>query len=258
MAKSPKFEREEYMKKRFVAALLISAVLLTACQGKSGKDGGAENVTENEVGAVMDNGAADSAGGTAADAGNAEPGSGTAVETEQLPPLNVIDDKYRTTYEIFVYSFADSNGDGIGDLQGVTDKLDYINDGDDATDTDLGCNQIWLMPIMPSPTYHKYDVTDYMNIDPEYGTLEDFDNLVKACHDRGINVIIDLVLNHSSSEHPWFKEAKEYLKNHSDLETLYAENGGAIPEIEAECPYVYYYNFTKENQTGYERLNGTE
>ena len=246
------------MKKRFVAALLISAVLLTACQGKSGKDSGAANVTENEVGTVMDNGATDSAGGTAADAGNAEPDSTASAETEQLPPLNIIDDKYRTTYEIFVYSFADSNGDGIGDLQGVTDKLDYINDGDDATDTDLGCNQIWLMPIMPSPTYHKYDVTDYMNIDPEYGTLEDFDNLVKACHDRGINVIIDLVLNHSSSEHPWFKEAKEYLKNHNDLETLYAENGGAIPEIESECPYLYYYNFTKEQKTGYERLNGTE
>ena len=66
-----------------------------------------------------------------------------------LPSLNVIDDKYRTTYEIFVYSFYDSDGDGIGDLKGVTKMLDYINDGDDSTDTDLGCNEIWLMPVAP-------------------------------------------------------------------------------------------------------------
>ena len=78
---------------------------------------------------------------------------------------NVIDDKYRTFYEVFVYSFYDSDGNGIGDLQGLIDKLDYINDGDPATDTDLGCNGIWLMPIMPSSTYHKYDVTNYEAID---------------------------------------------------------------------------------------------
>ena len=112
-------------------------------------------------------------------------------------PVNVIDDKYRTTYEVFVYSFSDSDGDGVGDIRGLIDKLDYIGDGDPGTDTDLGCNEIWLMPISPSPTYHKYDVTDYKDIDPEYGTLEDFDELVKACHDRGIRVIIDQVYNHS-------------------------------------------------------------
>ncbi|MBQ9153812.1 MAG: alpha-amylase, partial [Solobacterium sp.] len=74
----------------------------------------------------------------------------------------IVDDDYRTTYEVFVYSFADSDSDGIGDLKGLTDRLDYISD--------LGFNQIWLMPVCPSPTYHKYDVTDYMNIDPQYGT----------------------------------------------------------------------------------------
>ncbi|MBP5265654.1 MAG: hypothetical protein J6Z06_02390, partial [Lachnospiraceae bacterium] len=73
--------------------------------------------------------------------------------------LNIIDDKYRTCYEVFVYSFYDRDGDGIGDLPGLQEKLDYINDGDDTTDSDLGCNEIWLMPISPSPTYHKYDVT---------------------------------------------------------------------------------------------------
>ena len=88
--------------------------------------------------------------------------------------LKIIEDKYRNYYEIFVYSYYDSNGDGIGDLEGIRSKLDYINDGDDATDEDLGFNGIWLMPIMPSTTYHKYDVTDYYDIDPDYGTLEDF------------------------------------------------------------------------------------
>ena len=120
---------------------------------------------------------------------------------------NVIDDNYRTYYEVFVYSFYDSDGDGIGDLKGLTENLDYINDGDPETDTDLGCNGIWLMPIMPSTTYHKYDVTDYEAIDPEYGTMDDFTTLVDGCHKRGINVIIDFVMNHTSSQHEWFQTA---------------------------------------------------
>ena len=81
-----------------------------------------------------------------------------------------VDDNYRNYYEIFVYSYCDSDGDGIGDLKGVEEKLDYI--------ADLGCNGIWLMPVMPSTTYHKYDVTDYCDIDKEYGTLEDMDSLI--------------------------------------------------------------------------------
>ena len=116
--------------------------------------------------------------------------------------LQIPDDNYRTYYELFVYSFYDSDGDGIGDLQGVLEKLDYLNDGDDTTDMDLGINGIWLMPVMPSVTYHKYDTTDYENIDPQYGTLETFQELLTACHDRGIRVILDLAMNHSSSSHP--------------------------------------------------------
>ena len=160
----------------------------------------------------------------------------------------VIDDDYRTTYEIFVYSFYDSDGDGIGDLKGVTQKLDYINDGDDKTDTDLGCNQIWLMPICPSPTYHKYDVTDYCNVDPEYGTIEDYKELITEAHKRGIRVINDTVMNHTSSQHPWFKEAAEYIKSLPE---------GKDPDA-GECKYVDYYNFTKEEKAGYTRLPGTQ
>lgn len=162
-------------------------------------------------------------------------------------PLNIIDDNYRTYYEVFVYSFYDSDGDGIGDLQGLLSKLDYINDGDDATDTDLGCNGIWLMPIHPSPTYHKYDVADYYDIDPVYGTLEDFRELLTACDERGVKVIMDLVLNHSSSEHPWFQEACSYLR----------ELGDGEPDV-SECPYFDYYHFTKEPATGYSQVGGTD
>ncbi|MBO6792260.1 MAG: T9SS type A sorting domain-containing protein [Balneolaceae bacterium] len=108
-------------------------------------------------------------------------------------------------YEIFVRSFYDSDGDGIGDFNGLTQKLDYLNDGDPNTDTDLGIGGIWLMPIHPSPSYHGYDVTDYRGIHPDYGTMEDFKNFLAAAHDRGIKVIIDYVMNHTSTEHPWFQ-----------------------------------------------------
>lgn len=165
-------------------------------------------------------------------------------------PLTIIDDAYRTNYEIFVYSFADSNGDGIGDLKGITENLDYINDGDDSTDSDLGCNGLWLTPVCPSTTYHKYDVTDYMDIDSEFGTLSDFEELTKACHQRGITVTFDFVMNHTSSEHPWFKEAVSYLK------TL-PEDATTEDFDESICPYVNYYNFSKEAKDGYKRINGT-
>jgi glycosidase len=110
-------------------------------------------------------------------------------------------------YEIFVRSFYDGDGDGIGDLRGVIQKLDYVNDGDATTGSDLGASCIWLMPIDPSPSYHGYDVTDYYGVNPVYGTEQDFRDLMAAAHRRGIHVLVDLVLNHTSSQHPWFKDA---------------------------------------------------
>lgn len=110
-------------------------------------------------------------------------------------------------YEIFVRSFYDSDGDGIGDFNGLTQKLDYLNDGDPETYDDLGITGIWLMPIHDSPTYHGYDVIDYRSINPDYGTMEDFKNFLDAAHDRGIKVIIDYVMNHTSTEHPWFQKS---------------------------------------------------
>lgn len=107
-------------------------------------------------------------------------------------------------YEIFVRSFYDSDGDGIGDFQGIIQKLDYLNDGDSSTTDDLGIDAIWLMPIMPSPSYHGYDVTDYEAINPDFGSMSDFDAFLDSAHSRGVKVILDFVMNHSSSQHPWF------------------------------------------------------
>ncbi|HEX8904324.1 MAG TPA: alpha-amylase family glycosyl hydrolase [Longimicrobiaceae bacterium] len=112
-----------------------------------------------------------------------------------------------TCYEVFVRSFQDSNGDGIGDLNGLTQKLDYINDGNPATQRDLGADCIWLMPVAESPSYHGYDATNYYRVEPDYGTNDDFKRFMAAAHRRGIRVLVDMVLNHASSEHPYFLQA---------------------------------------------------
>lgn len=102
-----------------------------------------------------------------------------------------------TYYQLFVRSFADSDGDGVGDFNGITEKLDYLKD--------LGVNALWLMPIHPSPSYHGYDVADYYAVNSEYGTMEDFENLLDVSEEMGIDIIIDFVINHTSSQHPWFQ-----------------------------------------------------
>ncbi|MFZ4413395.1 MAG: alpha-amylase family glycosyl hydrolase [Bacteroidales bacterium] len=110
-------------------------------------------------------------------------------------------------YEVFVRSFYDQNGDGKGDLKGLTAKLDYLNDGDSTTHTDLGITGIWLMPIMQSPSYHGYDVADYRTVESDYGTNADFAAFIQAAHQRGIKVIIDLVMNHTSNQNSWFTQS---------------------------------------------------
>jgi len=212
-------------------------MILSAC----GTNGGNE-----PAGNAAANGEQSVEGADAETVQNVETVQNAEDATDSIP-LNVIDDNYRTYYEVFVYSFCDSDGDGIGDLQGLISKLDYINDGDDSTDTDLGCNGIWLMPVNPSPTYHKYDVADYYGIDEEYGTLDDFEELLEECDKRGIKVIMDLVLNHSSSQNPWFQEAYSYLQGLGD----------GNPSVE-ECPYFDYYHFTKEQGGGYYAVEGTD
>ena len=176
---------------------------------------------------------------------NAPENSGASVQTDKaLAQIKLLgtspDDNYRTWYEIFVYSFCDSDGDGIGDLNGIRSKLDYLQE--------LGINGIWLMPIHPSTTYHKYNVSDYYTIDPDYGTMEDFDALLQECQERDIHVILDLVVNHTGYAHPWFQEAANYLK------TLSAD---AEPDP-AQCKYVNYYTFSRQTGAGMRVLNGTD
>lgn len=110
-------------------------------------------------------------------------------------------------YEVFVRSFYDSDDDGIGDLNGLIEKLDYLNDGDPETTDDLGVTGLWLMPVMQSPSYHGYDATDYYTVEQDYGSNADFQRLMTEAHRRGIKVIVDLMLNHTSNQHPWFVEA---------------------------------------------------
>ena len=118
------------------------------------------------------------------------------------------DDRWgkRIVYQIYPRSFKDSNGDGIGDLNGIAEKLDYLKD--------LGIDAIWLSPIYCSPMRDfGYDISDYYDIDPIFGTLADFDNLIKKAHDLNIKVLMDFVPNHTSFEHPWFKESRSAKDN---------------------------------------------
>jgi len=130
------------------------------------------------------------------------------------------DDNNKVFYEIFVGSFSDSDGDGIGDLRGIINRMDYLNDGDITSGKSLGIEGIWLSPIFESPSYHKYDCADYYSVDDEFGTNEDLKELVDLCHERGVEVILDLVINHSSTKNQWFINFSEAHKN-GDTESEY-------------------------------------
>lgn len=181
----------------------LAAVLLTACSARDNKEG----VTASSPSTLQ----------PASPAQTSEPvKSGTpGVKPDSMPSPGDVSEAVdeqpsRVFYEIFVRSFYDSDSDGIGDLQGIIEKLDYLNDGDPSTHDDLGVGGIWLMPVNPSPSYHGYDVTDYRSIHPDYGTMEDMQTLLTEAHKRGIKVIMDLVVNHTSKAHPWFVDAAKH------------------------------------------------
>ncbi len=226
-------DMEIWTKIRSIIAAILASIVLIGCPGD-------EADVEPTDATTVDH-ADETDTGDRGEAKVVDPMDSDLAEPARVTIADARDDMYRNYYEVFVYSFYDGDGDGIGDLKGLTDKLDYI--------ADLGCNGIWLMPVMPSPTYHKYDVTDYRDIDPEYGTMEDFEALLTAAHDRHINVIIDMVINHTSSKHPWFIEATDYLKS--------LENG-QTPDPEA-CIYCDYYHFSdeKKDNTWY-KVAGTD
>ena len=165
----------------------------------------------------------------------AEPTEAPAAEYAITDPLLAtgydVQDNARVFYEIFVGSFSDSNGDGIGDLRGIIDKFDYLNDGDPNSGKSLGIEGIWLSPIFSSPSYHKYDVTDYYTIDPKFGTQQDLDDLIALCHSRGVKLILDLVINHTARSCSWFGE---FTKAHR--------------QNDASNPYYDFYTYYKKGE----------
>ena len=143
----------------------------------------------------------------------APPAEEIAVTDAKLLGASSAPDNARVFYEIFVGSFSDSNGDGIGDLRGIINRMDYLNDGDPNSGKSLGIEGIWLTPVYASPSYHKYDVADYYAIDEEFGTQADLDDLIAACHARGVKLILDLPINHTARINEWFKN---FTRAHRD------------------------------------------
>ena len=161
--------------------------------------------------------------------------SDLSIKYDELE-IKDINDNYETFYQIFPASYSDSDGNGKGDLQGIIDKLDYIDS--------LNYTGIWLNPIHPSRTDHHYDVEDYMAVSSEFGTLAKLDELISKCHERGIKIILDMVLNHSSNQHQWFQTS--YM----------AAKGNKINN-----QYYKYYNWIScpGNPTaGYRKVNSSD
>ena len=131
-------------------------------------------------------------------------------------------------YNIFPISFADSDGDGIGDIKGIINSLAYLKE--------LGVKGLWLNPIHPSPSYHKYDVTDYYEIDPQFGTMDDFKELIDNVHENDMILIMDMVINHSSSQHPWFIKSIDNEKGYED----YYVKAASRDEIPADDKSSWY------------------
>ena len=240
--------RKAYLK--CLALLLIICLVFSGCTPKNGNSGNeaGQNGTNtqnagdqgNGTGPISGNDAdskdenpGNSEGNQSSDNQSADNGVSVDVDEDADEKIEIIDDSYRNYYEIFVYSFYDSNGDGYGDLNGVTEKLDYV--------ADMGYTGIWFMPVHPSPTYHKYDISDYYDIDPKYGTLDDMKNLIKEAHARNIDIILDLVVNHTSSMHPWFREACSEI----------AKNG------EPSGKYKDWFNFQQGYGSGYSQVGST-
>ncbi len=165
--------------------------------------------------------------------------------TEPEPTVDPIDDNYRTFYQIFVGSFSDSNGDGIGDLRGIINRFDYLNDGNMYSKKSLGVQGIWLSPIFSSPSYHKYDAKDYYQLDWRFGTEEDLKELIALCQSRNVKLILDLAINHTSNTHEWFLAFKD-----------------ARMKGEVDNPYYDYYSCVKtEDKIGgvsYQKIAGVD
>ncbi|MBR5094812.1 MAG: hypothetical protein IK095_06925 [Oscillospiraceae bacterium] len=173
-----------WKKRTLLCLLLIAVLMLCACNGKgSGDKGGPAEI---------------------------------AVEGVDMSRFAPVKGNDRVFYEIFVGSFSDSNGDGIGDLRGIIDRFDYLNDGDPTSGKSLGVEGIWLTPIFKSISYHKYDVSDYYTVDPSFGTIEDLEELAALCESRNVKLILDLPINHTGKSCAWFGS---FVKAHRQKDT---------------------------------------
>lgn len=159
------------------------------------------------------------------------PAAETPAEVVIPTAIDTVDDNFRTFYQVFVGSFSDSNNDGIGDLRGVINRFDYLNDGNLLSETSLGVQGIWLSPIFASPSYHKYDATDYYSIDWRFGLESDLVELAELCEERNVKLILDLVVNHTSNQHEWFLQFKE-ARASGDTENPYYDWYSCVTEAE--------------------------
>ncbi|MBR2622121.1 MAG: hypothetical protein IKC97_07065 [Clostridia bacterium] len=170
---------------------------------------------------------------------------GGCSDKKNEPMPDPVDDNYRSFYQIFVGSFSDSDGDGIGDIRGIINRMDYLNDGNVNSDTSLGVQGLWLSPIFSSPSYHKYDARDYYKLDFRFGKQEDLKELIDLCHERNVKIILDLAINHTSSQHDWFVQFKQ-----------------ARMEGDAANPYYDYYSCAttaeKINGVTYQKISGVD
>lgn len=197
--------------RKLLILLIVLAIGITACSSD-------EETTDNGLDKVQQQ---QSAGE-----------DGDVDEEEYNDPSWV---KESVFYEIFVRSFCDSDNDGIGDFNGVAQKIPYLKE--------LGVDAIWLMPMMNGYKYHGYDVIDYYDVEPDYGSMEDFKNLVKECHDNDIKIIIDFVVNHTSIEHEWFKSAiADANSEYRDYYTIY----GGIENMPQDMSGVRYHKETEQ------------
>ena len=268
------FKRTERRKRIAVpfACLMMVALILTACAQTGGEsDSGVSgaNTVQNAFGIDASSAADDTEGNDMSNSSMTENGGASWLPVANGAGEPVQAKETGVVYEIFVGSFADSNDDGIGDLKGIEGKLDYI--------AALGASDIWLTPIHPSDSYHHYDVIDYLEISPQFGTMNDLKDLIQACHVRGMKLYLDLVINHSSNRHAWFEEGlQQYLTAKSGLNEAVLDDvntgestdasdanmstgtaGSSSQSAEAETAgkdYAAYYNFTDQAIPGYAGL----
>ena len=233
--------RQHFGRAMRIAAWTLAICLCLGACGKKKETSEAETTpAETETVPAETSGAMDKTGQYPLDAKTGE----AVITGPEFKSAGPTEDNARVFYEIFVGSFSDSDGDGVGDLRGIINRMDYLNDGKPDSGESLGVEGLWLTPIFKSPTYHKYDATDYYQVDPQFGTMDDLKDLIAICHERNVKLIIDLAINHTASNCDWFLE---FTKAH--------KNGDTANE------YYDFYSWSNQGRIAgrtFSRISGTE